>query len=201
MSKPYFQQYYQEKVLPELMAKFGQSNSHEVARLDKVVINSGFKATREKAWAEEVRTEISKIAGQRALVTKASKSVSNFKLREGMPVGVKVTLRGERMYDFMFRLIAVALPNIRDFRGVSGKLDGHGNYTLGVDDSTIFPEINTDTSGRDAIGMDITIVTSTNSDEEARELLSLLGMPFRKPTKAAGENANAEAEEAVAVAE
>lgn len=201
MSKPYFQQYYQEKVLPELMAKFGQSNSHEVARLDKVVINSGFKATREKAWAEEVRTEISKIAGQRALVTKASKSVSNFKLREGMPVGVKVTLRGERMYDFMFRLIAVALPNIRDFRGVSGKLDGHGNYTLGVDDSTIFPEINTDTSGRDAIGMDITIVTSTNSDEEARELLSLLGMPFRKPTKAAGENANAEAEEAVAVVE
>lgn len=196
-SKPYFQQYYLDKVVPELKKKFGFENVHEIPKLSKIVINSGFKATREKAWTEEVRTEVSKIAGQRALVTKASKSVSNFKLREGMPVGAKVTLRGERMYDFLFRLVAVALPNIRDFRGISGKLDGRGNYTLGVEDSTIFPEINTDTSGRDAIGMDVTIVTTTDKDEHARELLSLFGMPFRKSTKPGAE---AGAEEAQAVA-
>lgn len=191
-SKPYFQQYYLDQVVPELKKKFGFSNVHEVPKLNKIVINSGFKATREKAWTEEVRTEISKIAGQRALVTKASKSVSNFKLREGMPVGAKVTLRGERMYDFLFRLVAVALPNIRDFRGVSGKLDGRGNYTLGIEDSTIFPEINTDTSGRDPIGMDITIVTTAENDEHGREMLTLLGMPFRKSSKP-GAEAEAEA--------
>lgn len=196
-TKPYFQQFYQDQVVPELKKKFGFANVHEVPKLSKIVINSGFKATREKAWTEEVRSEISKIAGQRALVTRASKSVSNFKLREGMPVGAKVTLRGERMYDFLFRLVAIALPNIRDFRGVSGKLDGRGNYTLGIDDSTIFPEINTDTSGRDAIGMDITIVTSAETDEHARELLALLGMPFRKSTKP-GADANTEEAEAVA---
>lgn len=195
--KPYLQQFYLDQVVPELKKKFGLTNAHEIPKLNKIVINSGFKATREKAWTEEVRSEISKVAGQRALVTKASKSVSNFKLREGMPVGAKVTLRGDRMYDFLFRFVAIALPNIRDFRGVSGKLDGRGNYTIGVDDSTIFPEINTDTSGRDAIGMDITIVTTTDKDEEARELLALLGMPFRKSTKAA---ASAESEETAAVA-
>lgn len=197
-TKPYFQQFYQDQAVPELKKKFGYKNLHEIPKLNKIVINSGFKATREKAWTDEVRNEISKIAGQRALVTRASKSVSNFKLREGMPVGVKVTLRGERMFDFLFRLVAIALPNIRDFRGVSGKLDGHGNYTLGIDDSTIFPEINTDTSGRDPIGMDITIVTSAETDEEGRELLSLMGMPFRKATKT---DAESETKEAVAAAE
>lgn len=193
-SKSYFEQYYADHVAPEMKKKFGFSNVHEIPKLNKIVINSGFKATREKAWTEEVRNEISRIAGQRALVTKASKSVSNFKLREGMPVGAKVTLRGERMYDFLYRFIAIALPNIRDFRGVSGKLDGRGNYTIGIEDSTIFPEINTDTSGRDPIGMDITIVTTAESDELGRELLALFGMPFRKATKS-GTEAEAEVEE------
>ncbi|WP_343219087.1 50S ribosomal protein L5 [Cerasicoccus maritimus] len=178
----YLKKHYNDVVVPELKKSQGYANAHQVPKVTKVVINSGFNATKDKNWAAEVQKEISSIAGQHAVMTKASKSVSNFKLREGMPIGVKVTLRGERMYDFLFRLIAVALPNIRDFRGISRKLDGQGNYTLGVTDSTIFPEISADTGGREAIGMDITIVTSADSDDEGRELLQLMGMPFRKPT-------------------
>lgn len=183
--KPFLQKHYAETVAPELRKTRGYANSHQIPKIAKVVINSGFNASKDKNWAAEVLKEISSIAGQQAVMTKASKSVSNFKLREGMPIGVKVTLRGARMYDFLYRLIAVSLPNIRDFRGVSRKLDGQGNYTLGITDSTIFPEISADTGGREAIGMDITIVTTAESDDEGRELLQLMGMPFRKPVKQA----------------
>lgn len=179
---PYLKNHYAEVVIPELKKTRGYANAHQVPKISKIVINSGFNATKDKNWAAEVQKEISSIAGQHAVMTKASKSVSNFKLREGMPIGVKCTLRGARMYDFLFRLLAIALPNIRDFRGISRKLDGQGNYTLGITDSTIFPEINADTGGREAIGMDITIVTTAENDDEGRELLQLMGMPFRKPT-------------------
>jgi len=186
--QPYLKKHYADVVVPELKKTRGYANAHQVPKITKIVINSGFNATKDKNWAAEVQKEISAIAGQQAIMTKASKSVSNFKLREGMPIGVKVTLRGARMYDFLFRLLAVSLPNIRDFRGVSRKLDGQGNYTLGITDSTIFPEINADTGGREAIGMDITIVTTADSDDEGRDLLQLMGMPFRKAAKAAGES-------------
>ncbi|MEO0794740.1 MAG: 50S ribosomal protein L5 [Verrucomicrobiota bacterium] len=185
---PYLKMHYAEQVVPELKKTHGYKNAHQVPKIAKVVINSGFDATKDKNWAGEVHKEISSIAGQQAVLTRASKSVSNFKLREGMPIGVKVTLRGARMYDFLFRLIAVSLPNIRDFRGVSRKLDGQGNYTLGITDSTIFPEINADSGGRETIGMDITIVTTADSDDEGRDLLQLMGMPFRKDPKAGEEN-------------
>ena len=133
--------------------------------------------------------EISKIAGQRPVVTHARKSVSNFRVREGMPLGCMVTLRGDAMYEFLARLIYIALPMIRDFRGVSNRLDGRGNYSLGIADHTIFPETQGDGSQRANIGLDITIVTTAKTDDEGRELLRLMGMPFRKSSKAATENA------------
>lgn len=185
MEQAYLKKHYQEQVVPELKKKHGYTNIHCVPSITKVVLNSGIKATREKNWVEEVRKDITAIAGQHAVVTRAKKSISNFKLREGMPVGVTVTLRGARMYDFLLRLIAVSLPNIRDFRGIGKKMDGRGNYTLGISDHTIFPEIPSDTGGREAIGLDVTIVTSAETDAEAYDLLSLMGMPFRKQTKEA----------------
>jgi large subunit ribosomal protein L5 len=182
---PTLKKSYLETVVPELRKNLGYTNVHQVPKIEKVVINSGLNASRDKAWVAEVQKEITTIAGQQAVVTKARQSVSNFKLREGMPNGVAVTLRGSKMYDFLYRFINIALPNIRDFRGVSQKLDGHGNYSIGITDSTIFPEISHDTSGRESIGMDITIVTSAPTDNEGRELLKLLGMPFRKPSSQA----------------
>ncbi|CAI8316803.1 MAG: 50S ribosomal protein L5 [Opitutia bacterium UBA7350] len=170
---------YTEKVVPELMEKFGFKNPHVVPAISKVVINSGFSATSDKNHVIYVNDEITKIAGQRPVTTKAKLSISNFKLREGQPIGCKVTLRGRAMYDFLARLILIALPCIRDFRGVPAKLDGQGNYTLGISDHTIFPEVSAD--GTNAIiGMDICINTSASNDEYGRELLSCLGMPFRK---------------------
>ncbi len=183
MSTPQLKEHYQKVVTPELKKKRGYKNAHQIPGIKKVVINSGIKATVDKNWFEEVRKDISSIAGQKAVITKAKKSVSNFKLREGMNNGVMVTLRGARMYDFLLRLLAVALPNIRDFRGVGKKMDGRGNYTLGITDHTIFPEIPSDTGGKESIGMDITIVTSAATDDEAYDLLSLMGMPFRKQPK------------------
>ncbi|QYY35853.1 50S ribosomal protein L5 [Ruficoccus sp. ZRK36] len=185
---PTLKKTYLETVAPELRKSLGYANVHQVPKLEKVVINSGLNASRDKNWVAEVQKEITSIAGQQAVVTKARQSVSNFKLREGMNNGVAVTLRGTRMYDFLYRFINVALPNIRDFRGVSQKLDGHGNYSIGISDSTIFPEISHDTSGRESIGMDITIVTSAQTDKEGRELLKQLGMPFRKPSSQAAAN-------------
>ncbi|MDP0497007.1 MAG: 50S ribosomal protein L5 [Verrucomicrobiota bacterium JB024] len=186
---PTLKKSYLETVVPELRKNLGYTNVHQVPKIEKVVINSGLNASRDKAWVAEVQKEITTIAGQQAVVTKARQSVSNFKLREGMPNGVAVTLRGSKMYDFLYRFINIALPNIRDFRGVSQKLDGHGNYSIGITDSTIFPEISHDTSGRESIGMDITIVTSAPTDNEGRELLKLLGMPFRKPSSQAAATA------------
>lgn len=172
--------FYNEKIIPELQKSQGYGNRHQVPSVVKVVLNSGFNATRDKNWISDLQKDLTNIAGQKALITKAKKSVSNFKLREGMPIGCCVTLRGAKMFEFLERLIAIALPTIRDFRGVSTKLDGSGNYTIGITDHTIFPEVPSDTGQRESVGMDITIVTSANSDDESRELIRLLGMPFRK---------------------
>lgn len=183
MEQPYLKKYYLDEVVPGLTKEFAYGNRHEVPSVDKIVINSGFNPNnKDKNWIADLQKDISSIAGQRAVVTKAKKSVSNFKLREGMPNGVMVTLRGRQMYDFLYRFIAIALPSIRDFRGVGSKLDGHGNYNIGISDHSIFPEISADTGSRGNIGMDITIVTSASSDDEGRELLRMLGMPFRKST-------------------
>jgi large subunit ribosomal protein L5 len=179
MEKAYLHQFYSDKVVPELKKTLGYENIHQVPSIDKVVINTGFDANTEKGQIAEITREISNIAGQQAVVTKARKSISNFKLREGMPVGVMVTLRGRQMWEFLYRLIAVALPGIRDFRGVKDRLDGNGNYTLGITDHSIFPEAHGDHS-KYTLGMDICISTTASSDDEGRELLKLLGVPFRK---------------------
>lgn len=176
---PELKQQYLNVILPELMKNLGYTNRLEVPTIEKVVINSGIKAVEDKTRVKEVEEDIRDISGQKPLITKATKSISNFKLREGMPVGVKVTLRGASMWEFLYRLIAVALPTTRDFRGLSdASFDGHGNYTFGVTDSGIFPEISSE-GNKKTIGMDITIVTTAKTDKDARELLKLIGMPFR----------------------
>ena len=194
MSQSILHKHYAEKVVPELMKKFGYKNLHQVPAVNKIVLNSGFTATADKNHVQYVNDEIRKISGQRPVTTKAKLSISNFKLREGQPIGCKVTLRGAAMYDFLVRLINVALPCIRDFRGVPARLDGQGNYTLGISDHTIFPEVSAE-GNSETIGMDICINTSASSDEEGRELLKLFGMPFRKTT------VELEAEEATAATE
>jgi len=191
MQIPALKTQYAEKVVPELTKKFGYANMHQVPTIKKIVINSGFSATDDKNHILYVNQEIGKIAAQRPVTTKAKLSISNFKLREGQPIGVKVTLRGRAMYEFLNRLIQISLPAIRDFRGVPAKLDGQGNYTLGVSDHSIFPEISSDGTTA-TIGMDICINTSAKNDEEGRELLALFGMPFRKTsTEVAEEEAAA----------
>lgn len=179
-SMPVLKKFYQEEVIPELKKKFSIENIHDVPKLVKIVINTGVGAKNEKQYLEDVQRDMGLIAGQKAVATKARVSVSNFKLREGMPVGVRVTLRGASMWEFLYRLINISLPNIRDFRGVPGKLDGNGNYNMGITDHTVFPEISVD-SKHISMGMDVTIVTTGDTDEKGRELLRLLGMPFRKP--------------------
>ncbi|WOO43500.1 50S ribosomal protein L5 [Rubellicoccus peritrichatus] len=192
MEQPYLKKYYLDEVVAGLTKKFAYSNRHQVPSVSKIVINSGFNPNnKDKNWIADLQKDITSIAGQRAVVTKAKKSVSNFKLREGMPNGVMVTLRGRQMYDFLYRFIAIALPSIRDFRGVGSKLDGSGNYNIGITDHTIFPEISGDTGSRGNIGMDITIVTDATTDDEGRELLRMLGMPFRKSTPTPEEEAAA----------
>ena len=191
MSQSILQKHYAEKVVPALMEKFGYKNPHQVPAIKKIVLNSGFAATADKNHVQYVNDEIAKISGQNPVTTKAKLSISNFKLREGQPIGCKVTLRGAAMYDFLVRLINVALPCIRDFRGVPTRLDGQGNYTLGLNDHSIFPEVSAEGTNA-TIGMDVCINTSALSDEEGRELLKLFGMPFRKTT------AEVEAEEAAA---
>jgi len=193
MSQSILQKHYNEKVVPALMEKFGYKNPHEVPAIKKIVLNSGFSATADKNHVQYVNDEIAKISGQRPVTTKAKLSISNFKLREGQPIGCKVTLRGAAMYDFLIRLINIALPCIRDFRGVPTRFDGQGNYTLGLNDHTIFPEVSAEGTNA-TIGMDVCINTSALSDEEGRELLKLFGMPFRKTS------AEIEAEEAAAAA-
>ena len=168
--------------------------------IKKVVVNSGFSASSDKNHIKYVNEEIVKITGQQPVTTKAKLSISNFKLREGQAIGCKVTLRGNVMYDFLARLIHIALPCIRDFRGIPAKFDGNGNYTLGVADHSIFPEVSVE-GNTATIGMDVCINTSAETDEEAKELLSLLGMPFRKSSSETEASENTETkEEAEAVA-
>ena len=188
---PSLKKHYAEQVVPELMKLRGYKNLHEVPRLQKITINTGIDAEADKNVIADVQRDVTTLAGQKPVLAKSRKAIANFKLKKGQIVGCHVTLRGARMWEFLLRLLAVALPTIRDFRGVSPKFDGQGNYTIGITDHTIFPEITVD-NVKKHIGLDITIVTSAATDDEARELLRLLGMPFRrgeapaaKPTKAA----------------
>lgn len=176
---PRMRQMYQEQVMPAMMQKFGYQNINQVPKLDKIVINMGLGDAKDNPKALESAVEdMTIIAGQRPVVTKAKKSVANFRLREGMSVGCKVTLRGKRMYEFADKLLNVALPRVRDFRGISDQsFDGRGNYSMGVREQLIFPEIDYDKIDK-IRGMDIIFVTTAKSDEEARELLDMLGMPF-----------------------
>ncbi|WP_416197351.1 MAG: 50S ribosomal protein L5 [Sporanaerobacter sp.] len=172
---------YDNEVVPALMEKFQYSSVMEVPKLEKIVLNMGIGEARENPkMLESAVEELTIISGQRPIVTKAKKSIANFKVREGMPVGAKVTLRGERMYDFLDKLMNISLPRVRDFRGVSPtSFDGRGNYALGIKEQLIFPEIEYDKV--EAIrGLDIIIVTTAKTDEEAKEFLSLMGMPFKK---------------------
>jgi large subunit ribosomal protein L5 len=174
------QKVYREETRPALMGEFGYRNIMEVPQLQKIVVNVGAGEALENAKAlDHVVQDLTTITGQRPVITKARKSIANFKLREGRAIGVKVTLRGARMWAFFDRLCNVALPRQRDFRGVSDTLDGHGNFTLGLREQLMFPEIDYDSIDR-VRGMEITLVTSAKSDEEGRRLLELLGMPFRR---------------------
>ncbi|EON70980.1 50S ribosomal protein L5 [Lysinibacillus sphaericus] len=172
---------YLNEVSPALMSKFGYKSVMQLPKVDKIVINMGVgDAVQNSKALDAAVEELTIITGQKPVVTKAKKSIAGFRLREGMPIGAKVTLRGERMYEFLDKLIAISLPRVRDFRGVSKKaFDGRGNYTLGVKEQLIFPEIDYDKVSK-VRGMDIVIVTTANSDEEARELLTQFGMPFQK---------------------
>jgi len=172
---------YQKEIIPGLKQKFGRDNVLSLPRLKKICINMGVgEALQDKNRMTAAAEQLTSIAGQRAQVTKSKHAISGFRLREGNEIGCRVTLRGRRMYEFMDRLISIALPRIRDFRGVNPKsFDGHGNYSLGLAEQLVFPEIDPD-KVTFTQGMDITFVTSTNSDDEARELLRLFGMPFRE---------------------
>jgi len=172
---------YREDIVPAMMKTFSYSNVMQVPRLEKVVINMGLGEALENARILDTSIEeLSTITGQTPVLTRARKSIANFKLREGNPIGCRVTLRRQRMYDFIYRLLNIALPRVRDFKGVSPKgFDGRGNYTLGVREQLIFPEVNYDDVEK-IKGMNITIVTSAKTDEEAKELLDLLGVPFKK---------------------
>jgi large subunit ribosomal protein L5 len=171
---------YQEKVIPALMKRFGYQNRMEVPKLEKIVINMGLgEAIQNIKILDSAVQELSQITGQKPIITKARKSIAQFKLRTGMPIGCMVTLRKERMYEFFSRLVNVALPRVRDFKGVSGKsFDGRGNFSLGIREQLIFPEIHYDKIDK-VKGMNIIIVTTAKTDEEGKELLRLLGMPFR----------------------
>ena len=177
----WLKEYYQETVVPKLREKFGYRNLFEVPKLEKICVNMGLgAAVQEPKLIDEALEELAIIAGQRPKVCRARKSIAAFKLRAGMPIGVMVTLRKDRMYDFLSKLVNIALPRVRDFRGVSPKgFDGNGNYSMGINEHLIFPEIDYDKIDR-IRGLNITIVTSAKTDEEGKELLSLIGMPFKK---------------------
>jgi large subunit ribosomal protein L5 len=175
-----FKEAYQEKVVPALMKRFNYKNRMEVPKLEKIVINMGLgEAIQNIKILDSAVQELSQITGQKPVITKAKKSIAQFKLRTGMPIGCMVTLRKERMYEFFNRLVNITLPRVRDFKGVSGKsFDGRGNYALGIREQLIFPEIHYDKIDK-VKGMNIVIVTTAKTDEEGKELLKLLGMPFR----------------------
>ncbi|MBD5182959.1 MAG: 50S ribosomal protein L5 [Muribaculaceae bacterium] len=174
---------YKERIVPALEKEFKYSSVMQVPRLEKIVINQGLgAATQDKKLIETAINELTAITGQKAVATLSKKDISNFKLRKKMPVGVRVTLRREKMYEFLERLIRVALPRIRDFKGIEGKLDGRGNYTLGITEQIIFPEINIDNINK-LMGMNITFVTSAPTDEEGYQLLKEFGLPFKNAKK------------------
>jgi large subunit ribosomal protein L5 len=172
---------YVKEITPALMSKFNYKSVMQAPKIEKIVINMGIGDAVQNAKALDVAVEeLATLTGQKPIVTRAKKSIAGFRLREGMPIGAKVTLRGERMYEFFDKLVSVSLPRVRDFRGVSKKsFDGRGNYTLGIKEQIIFPEIDYDKVTK-VRGMDIVIVTTANTDEEARELLTQFGMPFQK---------------------
>lgn len=179
MKKAELKEYYESVVVPGLIKTRNYSNKHLVPFLKKIVVNSAISSDWEKGFISDVERDIGNICCQKPVIVKARKSISNFKLRQGMPNGIKVTLRGDRMYEFLSHLVNIALPAVRDFRGVSVKFDGGGNCTLGITDYTIFPEVSVDKE-RKVVGMDVSFVTSANTDDEGREFLALLGIPFRK---------------------
>lgn len=172
---------YKEEIRPKLKDKFDYNNVMEVPKLEKIVVNVGIgEAKEDPKLLDTVVEEIAEVTGQKPTVTRAKKSVANFKIREGMPIGVKVTLRGEKMNEFLYKLVNITLPRVRDFRGLSPKsFDGRGNYSLGIEEHTVFPEINID-DVENVHGVEVTIVTSAETDEEAYELLKLIGMPFQE---------------------
>lgn len=176
---PTLKQLYVEKVVPALVESRGYKNKHQVPKIVKISINTGIDAEADKNQIADVARDLASIAGQKPVLAKSKKAIANFKLRAGQVVGAHVTLRGDAMWEFFYRLLAVALPTIRDFRGVGTRLDGQGNYNLGIQDFTIFPEISVE-NVKKTMGLDITIVTSAETDDEGRELLRLLGMPFRR---------------------
>ena len=180
---PTLQKQYNDVIVPALMKQFGYSSVMQTPRLSKIIINSGVgQAIADKKLIEVAQEELSLITGQKAVQTTSTKDISNFKLRRGMPIGVKVTLRRDRMYEFLERLINVALPRIRDFKGVSSKFDGRGNYTMGITEQIIFPEIDIDKISK-IMGMEITFVTSAGTDEEGTALLKEFGLPFKHEKK------------------
>ncbi len=174
---------YKDRIVPALTKEFGYTTVMQVPRLTKIVINQGIgEATQDKKLIDIAINELTAITGQKAVATLSRKDISNFKVRKKMPIGVRVTLRRERMYEFLERLVRVALPRIRDFKGIEGKLDGRGNYTLGITEQIIFPEINIDNINK-LMGMNITFVTTANTDEEGYALLKQFGLPFKNEKK------------------
>ncbi len=187
---PQLKKHYTEVVVPALKQSRGYTNPHQVPRILKVVLNSGIDAGADKTVIADTQRDLTSIAGQKAVLTKSRKAIANFKLREGQIVGSTVTLRGENMWYFLSRLLVVALPAIRDFRGVATKFDGNGNYNLGISDYSIFPEISLENTKR-MMGLDISVVTSAGSDDEGRELLKLIGFPFRRTEAVAAKTSTA----------
>ncbi|MFA5443707.1 MAG: 50S ribosomal protein L5 [Bacteroidales bacterium] len=180
---PALQKKYKEEIVPKLMKQFGYTSVMQVPGLEKIVLNEGVgSATADKKLIETAQNELTLIAGQKAIQTFSRKDISNFKLRRGMPIGVKVTLRSAKMYEFLDRLISIALPRIRDFKGIAEKFDGRGNYTLGIREQIIFPEIDIDKISK-ILGIEITFVTTSGKDEEAYALLREFGLPFKNIKK------------------
>lgn len=186
MMTPRLQEKYEQEILPALAEKLGRKNRLSLPKLEKIVVNMGVgSAIQEKKHMEMAVQALTEITGQKPIITLARQAIAGFRLREGMPIGCKVTLRGVRMYEFLDRVISLALPRVRDFRGVSATaFDGHGNYSLGLTEQLVFPELNPDKYSITQ-GMNITVVTTTNSNDEARELLTGLGMPFQRQEAAA----------------
>ena len=181
---PTLKKLYAEQVAPELVKSRGYKNKHQVPKITKISLNTGIDADADKNQIADVQRDLTLLAGQKPILARSRKAIANFKLKPNQVVGCHVTLRGNAMWEFLYRLLAVALPTIRDFRGTSPKLDGQGNYNIGITDFTIFPEITVE-NVKKTMGLDITIVTTAETDDEGRELLRLLGMPFRRSEPAA----------------